>query len=465
MEEGAPPGREGEGYEIVGEGEGLEAFVEETSQSVDHYAHYLAKVNETNEVHATQDICNHHGVLLVKSGTRIDQSSAEKILRHRLMQPLEDQVALKDQLDGDQLSNHFHALVRRFPDLEHIHTALAFDDDFKALVYHPSLNASLRQKVTVFQARLPQQFEAAVFGAWLAALLARELGVDKETMRAAFLAGLVRDLGFLHINPDIVFKRGTLTSEEWRAIMGHVVVGNLFLSGLSGVTEDVVRAVMEHHERYDGTGYPVGRWRDQLSVLGNIVGAADTLQAIRVKQFERNGRNLMDAHPYLQLNTGKHSDDVGDAMLNILNRSGLKMTCQDDQEIAVIAGKVQDRLVTLQRVVPVLSKLLELAEEIESPKGRERSLILGVTNALGLVARSGLDREELVDWARSAEYEPQPGLLEELNEMELLGNELYWQFRSVYRSCTQLCDSPTTDGAHRSAIAAVCGELGQILSA
>ena len=85
----------------MGEGADFKEFLDEASKSTDFYAKYLASVNETNEVQATTDICNRQGVLLVKNGSRIDQSLADKILQHKLLKPLEDQVKLKDEFSSN----------------------------------------------------------------------------------------------------------------------------------------------------------------------------------------------------------------------------------------------------------------------------------------------------------------------------------------------------------------------------
>jgi len=308
---------------------------------------------------------------------------------------------------------------------------------------------------------MPDYFESGVFGGWLASLLCRELGLDKEQIRSAFLAGLVRDLGFLHIGPQIVYKRGALSATEWRSIMGHVVVGNLFLSSLSDIPSQVIQAVPEHHERCDGTGYPTGKQGSKLSVIGNVVGLVDTLQAIRTKQFERHGRNLMDARPYMQLNINKHSKDVGEAMLRILSKSGLQMTSHEGQDIVIIAARLQDRLVTLQRSIPLLVDIVALANAKELNGSNARSLVTVSVNVIEMIRRSGLDQEELVDWSRGVEHDPDPQVLDELNEMELLANELMWQLRSVHRSCRQYC----SDGGGSSEVfvqlSALCDSLGK----
>ncbi|MCW8889128.1 MAG: hypothetical protein OQL20_00535 [Sedimenticola sp.] len=430
----------------------------------DHYAEYLAKVNETNDVQATEDICNSRGVLLVKAGARIDQGVAERILQHKLIKPLEDQVALKDQIDGDKLAGHFALLARRFSDIARINRSLNFEAEFKTLIHFPAVSSCLCQKITVLMERLPEHFEAGLFGGWLGALVAREMRLGKDQIRAAFFAGLTRDLGFLHIDPAIVYKQGALTAEEWRAIMSHVLVANLFLSNLSCVTQEVVTAVVEHHERYDGTGYPTGRSGTQLSTLGNIIGLVDTLQALRMKQFAKRGRNLMDARPYLQLNVGKHSVPVYEAMMKILKKSGLQMTRTQGDELAIVAARLQDRLVTLQKVLPVLEQLIKLSSELPRLNKQGRSSSVVATNVLDMIQRSGLNQDELIDWARGVENDPQTSDVDEINEMELLANELIWQLNSVHRACRQFCEEQGTNSAAMVRIEAQCKLLGSLLS-
>jgi HD-GYP domain-containing protein (c-di-GMP phosphodiesterase class II) len=442
----------------------LKTPLESTFQP-DHYVEYLAKVNETNEVQATEDICNNRGVLLVKTGSRIDRAVADKILQHKLIKPLEEQVALNNQINGDKLAVDFSLLSRRFTDVARINRMLNFEADFKALLHFPAVSSCLCQKVTVLKERLPEHYEAGLFGGWLGALLAREMRMPSDLIRAAFFAGLTRDLGFLHIDPAIVYKKGTLSAEDWRAIMSHVLVADLFLSNLSCVTQEVVTAVAEHHERFDGTGYPTGRSGNRLSILSNIIGLVDTLQALRMKQFSRRGRNLMDARPYLQLNVGKHSEPVYEAMMQILKKSGLQMTGCDRDELAIVAARLQDRLVTLQKVLPVLEKLTRLTHELPSLNKQGRLTTVVATNVLNMIQRSGLDQDELIDWSRGVENDPQESAMEEINEMELLANELIWQLNSVYRTCREFCDEQGATTPVMVHMGTQCKVLGRLLSA
>lgn len=446
-------------------GRGQLAVSPEEDPAQDHYVQYLAQVNETSAVYATEDICNNRGVLLVKSGSCIDQSVAARVLQHKLLKPLEDQVKLQDQIDGDRLAGHFATLAGRYPDIAQINQALGFEEEFRRLLHFPAVSQPLCQKLTVFQARLPESFEAGLFGGWLGALLARELHFDKKGIRCAMLAGLARDLGFLHIDPRIVYKKGALDAAEWRAIMSHVVVAKLFLSRLTCVSGEVVQAVLEHHERYDGTGYPAGHHGEQLSLLGNITGLVDTLQALRMKQFEPRGRNLMDARPYLQLNVNKHSEPVYRAMMQLLQKSGLSMTRVRGEELAVLAARLQDRLVMLQKVIPQLQRLTSLPAEPPAWGRQGRAAARVATNVLEMIQSSGLDRDELIDWARRVENEPTDRHIDEIIETELLANELMWQLNSVHRACLNYCTGQSPDTPPAASVREACEVLGRLLKA
>ncbi len=144
---------------------------------------------------------------------------------------------------------------------------------------------------------MPAELEKGLCCAWLSSLILRRLGFDTETVYMAFLAGLAHDIGLMHINPAILSKKSDFSGPEWRANQSHVVVGKIFLESTPGIQPRMARAALEHHERCDGSGYPAGKTDEQLDVLGQVVGMAHSIQSMRMHQFERRGRNVMDLLP------------------------------------------------------------------------------------------------------------------------------------------------------------------------
>lgn len=408
--------------------------------NADYYAARLAGVNQDHEVVTTTDIVNANGVILVKKGARIDAGVAERILRHKLIKPLEEQVAVADGLDGQRLAERFDQLHAKYPDLGQLHTQLGSAELCRDLSVRGELHALVWQKLTVLEHQLPAEFEKGLFCAGISALLARELKLSRQDIEAAFLAGLMHDVGLLHIDPAIITKTDPLTAPEWRAIQSHVITGRMLLESLPGVSPAAARAVLEHHERCDGTGYPVGNGEEQLGMLGQVVAMADSVQAIRVRQFEKLGRNLYDALPYLNLNAYTYFYSVFQAMVSALKRSGLAPTVADPYGgVAAMAQRLRKRGDALQKAVGTLQAMVDNLETLKT-RSRGKHVLRSARRVQIMMVSSGLIRDELLGWLDALEQEPDSAALPELNEIDLMQNELRWQVRNLLRAFGEFFD-------------------------
>jgi len=117
--------------------------------------------------------------------------------------------------------------------------------------------------------------------------LARQLGLDEATTRAAGLAGLLHDLGKATVPLAVLNKPGQLDPEEWALIRAHPVRGHqLLLESVGGSAEPdsplaaALDVCLRHHERMDGRGYPDGLQGDQLSLLARMGAVCDVYDAI-----------------------------------------------------------------------------------------------------------------------------------------------------------------------------------------
>lgn len=411
------------------------------ADAADFYAARLAGVNQDHVVVTTADIVNANGVILVKKGARIDAGVAERILRHKLIKPLEEQVAVADGLDGKRLAERFTLLHAKYPDLQQLHAQLGSAELCRDLSVRSDFNALVWQKLTVLEHELPLEFEKGLFCAGIAALLARELKLNRQDIEAVFLAGLMHDVGLLHIDPVIISKTDPLTPPEWRAIQSHVITGRMLLESLPGVPPAAARAVLEHHERCDGTGYPVGNGEEQLGLLGQVVAIADSVQAIRVRQFEKLGRNLYDMLPYLNLNAYTHFYSVFQAMVSVLKRSGLAPTVVDPYGgIAAMASRLQQRGRALQEAVGYLQSMVDALESLKKIRGRGQHVLRSARRVQTMMVSSGLIRDELLQWLDGLEANPDAVALTELNEIDLMQNELRWQVRNLLRAFGEFYD-------------------------
>jgi putative nucleotidyltransferase with HDIG domain len=112
-----------------------------------------------------------------------------------------------------------------------------------------------------------------------AAHLARQHGLEDDFIEALRIAGLLHDAGKIGVPEEVLLKKGALSSEEYDVIKGHVTMSERIIEPLK-LSEPIRRAVSEHHERLDGTGYPRGLRGDEISLAGRLLAIADSFDAM-----------------------------------------------------------------------------------------------------------------------------------------------------------------------------------------
>jgi len=117
----------------------------------------------------------------------------------------------------------------------------------------------------------------------------RAMGFDQETTRAIGLGGLLHDVGKMAVPLAILNKPSALNEEEFKKIQQHVVYCQKILATSHDIPLPAVRIAMEHHERFDGTGYPHGLAADAISLGGQMAAITDVFDALTSDRCYRNG--------------------------------------------------------------------------------------------------------------------------------------------------------------------------------
>ena len=119
--------------------------------------------------------------------------------------------------------------------------------------------------------------------------LGREYGLSSDEMKALEFGSLLHDIGKIGVPDSILRKPAKLTEEEWVRMREHPLHGQQILRGIEFL-EGAARVVAQHHEKWDGTGYPLGLHKEEIDICARIFAVADAFDAITSDRVYRRGK-------------------------------------------------------------------------------------------------------------------------------------------------------------------------------
>jgi len=128
--------------------------------------------------------------------------------------------------------------------------------------------------------------------------IGRQMSMSAAELRVLARAGLMHDIGKLGIPQAVLGKESPLSESEWMLMRAHPEMG-LTLLDRAGQSSREVLAVLYHHERLDGTGYPYGLRAEGIPIEARIVAVADTYDALTSNRPYRNACSETEARRVL----------------------------------------------------------------------------------------------------------------------------------------------------------------------
>ena len=166
---------------------------------------------------------------------------------------------------------------------------------------------TLKSLMSALRAHDPYTYRHSLRTVRLSLLLGRACGVSAAALRVLGLGAVVHDLGKVFIPGEVLHKEGKLNDEEWEAIRRHPADGARLLLGVSARPE-VCRVVAEHHERWDGCGYPSGLGGEEIDLNARVVAVADAFDAMTSERPYRPAAGFEAAAAELERCAGTQFD-------------------------------------------------------------------------------------------------------------------------------------------------------------
>ena len=125
-------------------------------------------------------------------------------------------------------------------------------------------------------------------------LLAEQIGLGDEDIYAVRRGGILHDIGNLAVDEEILLKPGLLTKEEYEIVKKHTEEGEKICKPMKTL-ENILPIIRQHHERFDGSGYPDGLQGEEISLAARIIALADSFDALTSSRIYRGAYSKEEA--------------------------------------------------------------------------------------------------------------------------------------------------------------------------
>jgi HD-GYP domain-containing protein (c-di-GMP phosphodiesterase class II) len=240
----------------------------------------VTELGQRRRVVTSRAIYNDRGIKLLEGGVVIDATLYDRLVSHRLKTPLDECVDSQPAVTAAVLRETAQALVDRLPFFAQMAPPGRIGSMVLEAIEAIPLPGPVAFQLTLARETRGSMFEHAVQMALLCAHLVREGGAPVHDITVAAAAGLLHDLGMLHIDPDLLASDNRLRGDQRRPLYAHPLTGSMLVDRFHVYPREVSRAILEHHERLDGSGYPRGLAGASLSPLGRLLSLAEVVTAM-----------------------------------------------------------------------------------------------------------------------------------------------------------------------------------------
>jgi HD-GYP domain-containing protein (c-di-GMP phosphodiesterase class II) len=187
------------------------------------------------------------------------------------------------------------------------YAALLFDSDRLYQDLEDLFFGTVRSMVEAIDAKDPRTRGHSERVRQLSLLIAQGLGIDGQQSKRLELAALLHDVGKIGLPDAILNNRGDLSPEQWELVKQHPQMGVSIMSPVANI-EDILPAIGEHHERYDGQGYPSGKSGEDIALFARIISVADAFDAMTMERTYRPTFTKEQALREVRENSGSQFD-------------------------------------------------------------------------------------------------------------------------------------------------------------
>lgn len=234
------------------------------------------------------DILNAYGVTIVPADSVLTRESVNILINHRI--DLYSLTLAEDQKPVAENSIQLGELVQQTVTIskelfESILVSrkvplMEIRNEVLPAILQLSKNPDIFELFEAVKAKDDYVYQHNVGVGVISTLIGRWMNLDDSELSILSLAATLHDVGKIKLPLEVLNKPGKLSEVEFQLIKKHTILGYELLKGTTGLSMRIARVALQHHERVDGKGYPLGLKKENIDVFSSIVAVADIFHAM-----------------------------------------------------------------------------------------------------------------------------------------------------------------------------------------
>ena len=399
-------------------------FLAATAPDSPHYLRALTDMADRRAVVTQDAIYTDNGIKLVEKGARIDSRLYDRLVQHKLREPIDRHLTVENAVDVPALIAAGQDLAEQGVLPQMLAQALGSAGKLLAPLRSVSLPDPVAFKLTLMRDQRPGLFEHSLQMMMVAVFLGLKSGLSERDCVPLAAAALLHDAGVLHMDPSWMDPLNKVTGVQRKHLVAHPITSMLMLKDAGVYPRSVEIAVLEHHERMDGSGYPRGLPGAEISPMGRILLLAEVVTAFYEKYTDMPAQRLSLV---LRLNHRKFPAALVAHVLPLLQEDVAR-----DSALMPLGADAPVQIDTL-------AGAFEQWEQLKAALPPAARQVPGSVFAFADIRLQALQKALI----EAGSHPRQQGdLLEQLQgdalglaEVALVGREALWQLQSIVNAC------------------------------
>jgi HD-GYP domain-containing protein (c-di-GMP phosphodiesterase class II) len=372
-----------------------------------HYMRAVTELGDTAGVVVAEDIFASNGMKLLAKGAHMNSLQFEHLSAHRLAVPLDHCLTADRPVDTSSLVVEMGKIIEREAIYRRMLTRAGDPLALKHAVSSLRLAAPIKMRLTVMRAQRTETYDHCLRVAIIAFALSQHLKRGAHEHEAVILAALCHDFGEMHTDPAVLAAGHNITPEERRFVHVHPITSYVLVHELPGFPATAAQAILHHHERLDGSGYPNDLPGSKIPPMARLIAVADVAEAV-IKRFDLQRLDML-----FRLNQARFDAGIVAALRDLIH-----ITAEDAHAVPHEHGAAS-QLAHLAELLQAWFSLRAMLEKQLEPHPPDASPLAFLFERMGtirsLVVQAGFDPDNMASMLAIARDDPE--VLFELREM------------------------------------------------